>query len=112
MFSGRATAIVLTEIRKNLRYNFIVSIFDASFFGFGMGLASTVSVIPLFVNTLTTSTALIGLIASIHLIGWRLPQLLVSKHLTQLRRYRPLTILFSTQERWPYLGLAIVALLI
>src|SRR5437773_12571521 len=100
---SRERALVLTEIRKNLRYNFIVSIGDSSFFGLGMGLASTVSVIPLFINTLTTSTTLIGLIASIHVIGWRLPQLLVAGHVSHLRRYKPLTILLSTQERWPYL---------
>ena len=49
------------EIRQNTRHNFTVNIADAAFFGLGLGFASFVTVIPLFVNTLTQSTILIGL---------------------------------------------------
>jgi hypothetical protein len=40
-----------TEIRKNMRFNYIVNVFDGAFFGFGIGFASFSTVIPLFVST-------------------------------------------------------------
>lgn len=48
------------EISRNLRYNFIVNLLDGGFFGFAMGFASFVTVIPLFVSTMTASAILIG----------------------------------------------------
>ncbi len=85
---------------------------DGTFFGLALGLASTVTVIPLFLNTLTTSTILIGLVASVHSIGWSLPQLLTSSYVSRLKRYKPMVIFMTIHERWPFLGLAILALLV
>lgn len=98
-------------IFKDFRHNFAVNMVDGSFFGFGMGLASTVSVLPLFLATLTDSTTLIGLIASVHLIGWQLPQLFMAKRVAQRRRFLPMVLWMTIQERWPFLGLAAVAML-
>jgi MFS family permease len=100
------------ELRTNLRHNFVMNVLDGSFFGLALGLASTVTVIPLFLNTLTTSTALIGLIASVHTIGWTFPQLLTSSYVARLKRYKPLVIFMTVHERWPFLALAGVALLV
>ena len=100
---------MLAEIHRNVRHNFVVSVLDGVFFGFGLGFASSVTVIPLFVNSLTDSTLLIGLIASIQTIGWQLPQLLMAGRVARLRRYKPLTVLMSFHERWPFFGLALVA---
>jgi MFS family permease len=100
------------EIRQNLRHNFTVNILDAAFFGLALGFASFVTVIPLFVNTLTHSAVIIGLVTAIHGIGWQLPQLLTSNRVAQLRRYKPMVVFLTIHERWPFLGLAVVAALV
>ena len=97
------------KIREHFRHNFIVNVLDGAFFGLALGFASNVTVIPLFVDTLTDSTVLIGLIASIQTIGWQLPQLLTASHVAGLRRYLPTVLRMTFHERWPFLGLAILA---
>jgi MFS family permease len=99
-------------IQKNLRFNFIIGLFDGSFFGFGMGFASFTAIIPLFVHHLTDSALLIGLVPAIHNLGWQLPQLFTAGWLARARTFKPLTLLFTINERVPYLGLAIVAFVV
>ncbi len=99
-------------ILENFRHNFIVNVLDGAFFGLGMGFASFVTIIPLFVSSLTDSTTIIGLIASIHLVGWQLPQVLTSNRVAGLRRYKPMVMFMTLHERWPFFGLGVVALLL
>ena len=96
-------------IRKHLRFNFIIGMFDGGFFGFGAGFASFAAVIPLFVHHLTDSALLVGLVPAIHNIGWQLPQLLTAGWMSGMKRYKPLVLLMTIHERVPYLGLAVVA---
>lgn len=98
--------------RRHLRHNFVVNVTDGAFFGFAMGVASFVTVIPLFVATLTDSTLLIGLIASIHATGWQFPQLFTANRVARLRRYKPMVVWLTLNERWPFFGLAVVAALL
>lgn len=100
------------EIRRHTRFNFTVNVLDGAFFGLGLGFASTVTIIPLFINSLTDSKLLIGLIASLHTIGWHLPQLLTAERVSQMRRYKPMVMWMTLHERWPFLGLALLALLV
>ena len=97
------------EVVKNLRYNIVVNIFDGAFFGAALGFASFVTVIPLFVSSLTDSAILIGLIPAIHTVGWQLPQLLTAGVVSRQQRYKPLVLFLTIQERLPFLGLALVA---
>jgi len=100
-------------IREKLHHNFIVNVLDACFFGFGLvGLASYVTIIPLYLSYLTESTALIGFMATMFQIGWQVPQLLTSNRVAGLKRYKPMVIWMTLIERVPYFGLAIVAALI
>ena len=99
-------------IQKHLRFNFIVGLFDGGFFGLGMGFASFSAIIPLFVNHLTSSALLIGLVPAIHNLGWQLPQLFTADWISRARSYKPLTLLMTINERVPFLGLAVVALYI
>ncbi len=99
------------EIRKNVRFNFTVNVLDAAFYGVGvLGLASFVTVIPLFLNHLHASTLLIGLITSFHAIGWQLPQLFTASHVSKLRRYKPFVMWMTLHERWPFIGLMLIAM--
>ena len=97
------------ERDKNFPFNFIVNVFDGGFFGFGMGFASFVTVLPLFVSTLTDSAILIGLIPAIHVVGWQLPQLFTAQGVSKQRQYKPMVMFRTVQERIPFLGLALIA---
>jgi MFS family permease len=97
------------EINKHLRYNFTVNVMDGAFFGFALGFASFVTILPLFVSTMTDSAILIGLIPAIHSVGWQLPQLFTARQVTRLSRYKPTVVLRTIHERLPFLGLAAVA---
>lgn len=98
------------DILKHLRHNFIVNVVDGGWYGLGLGFASFVTVIPLFVNTLTDQAAIIGLLASFLAIGWQLPQLFTAGFVSRLRRYKPAVTLISLNERLPFFALALLAL--
>ncbi|MBN1303975.1 MAG: MFS transporter [Anaerolineales bacterium] len=97
------------EDYQHLRHNFTVNLLDGGFFGFALGFASFVTIIPLFISNFTQSAVLIGLIPAVHNTGWNLPQLLTAGWVSRLRRYKPVVMLLTIQERIPFLGLAIVA---
>lgn len=98
------------DLQAKLRHNAIVNIGDGSLFGFGlMGMASYVTIVPLFLSYLTESTALIGFVAALFYMGWQVPQLFVSNYVAGLRRYKPMTLVMTMIERVPYFGLALVA---
>jgi MFS family permease len=99
------------DIRKDFKHNLLVNLADGSFFGFGIGISSFNTVIPLFVSTLTNSAILIGLIPAIHNVGWQFPQLFTAQKLTRMEQFKPYVILMTIQERVPFLGLAVVAFL-
>lgn len=101
-----------SEIKKNVPHNFRVGILDGAFFGLGLGFASLVTIVPLFINSLTDAAVLIGLSASIHDAGWVIPQMFTASRVARLKRYFPMVMLMTIHERWPLFGLAIVALLV
>ncbi len=98
------------EIQKNMKFNYIVNVFDGAFFGFGLGFASFSTVIPLFLSTMTDSAILIGLVMAVHSLGWQLPQLFMARSVARQKRYKPMVVWLTIQERLPFLGLALVAL--
>ena len=100
------------DIDKHLKHNFIVNVMDGAFFGLAMGFASMVTIVPLFVASMTDSTILIGLVGSVHMIGWNLPQILTANWVAKLKRFLPMVMWMTFHERWPFFGLAAVALLI
>ena len=97
------------EIRNHLRHNFIVNLFDGGFFGFAIGLSSFTAFIPIFVNRMTSSAILIGLVPALHNVGWQFPQLFTAGWTSRLIRFKPAVVILTIFERLPFLGLAIVA---
>ena len=92
------------EIQKHVRFNFTVNILDGAFYGIGaLGLASFVTVIPLFLNSLGASTTLIGLVTSLHAIGWQMPQLFTANRVAKMRQYKPFILFMTFHERWPFI---------
>lgn len=102
---------VQNEHRRHLKHNYFVNLMDGAFFGFAMGFVSFSTILPLFVSTLTNSATLLGLIPAIHNTGWQLPQLLTAKRIGRMVRYKPFVMLMTIQERVPFLGIGIIALL-
>jgi MFS family permease len=98
--------------RQHLHYNIKVGLADGGFFGLALGFASFGTILPLFVASLTNSATLIGLVPAIHAAGWMLPQLFTAKHTSRLRRYKRTVLSMTIHERVPFLGFAIVALLL
>lgn len=100
------------NIRKNLKHNVAVNLWDGGLFGAALGFASFSTILPLFVASMTHSALLIGLVPAIHSVGWQLPQLFTASHVSRLRQYKPTVLLATIHERVPFLGFAIVALLL
>src|SRR5215212_6380299 len=99
-------------IRKHLRYNVAANFVDAGFFGLAIGFVSFSTILPLFVASMTNSATLIGLVPAIHSAGWLLPQLFTASHTAKLRRYKRTVMMLTIHERIPFLGFAMVALLL
>jgi MFS family permease len=99
-------------IRKHLRYNVTVNLLDGGFFGAAIGFASFGTILPLFVASMTNSATLIGLVPAIHSAGWLFPQLFTANYTARLRRYKRTVLLATIHERIPFLGFALVALLL
>src|SRR5512133_3249317 len=100
------------NIRKNLKHNITVNLWDGGLFGAALGFVSFSTILPLFVASMTNSATLIGLVPAIHGTGWLLPQLFTASHTARLRRYKRTVLLLTIHERLPFLGFAAVALLL
>jgi MFS family permease len=98
--------------RKHLRHNITANLLDGGFFGLAIGFVSFSTILPLFVASMTDSATLIGLVPAIHACGWLLPQLFTASHTSRLRRYKRTVLMRTIHERVPFLGLAIVAILL
>jgi MFS family permease len=98
--------------RKYLRHNVWANLLDGGFFGVAIGFASFGTILPLFVASMTGSATLIGLVPAIHATGWLLPQLFTASHTSRLRRYKRTVLMLTIHERVPFLGLALVALVL
>lgn len=100
------------NIRENLKHNITVGFWDGGLFGMALGFASFGTILPLFVASMTDSALLIGLVPAIHSVGWQLPQLFTASRVSRLRSYKRTVVLTTIHERVPFLGFAIVALLL
>jgi MFS family permease len=97
------------EIRKQLRHNVIMNLLDGGFFGLALGFSSFSAFIPIFVNRLTNSALLIGLVPALYNVGWQFPQLFTAGWTARLRRFKTTVIVLTVLERIPFFGLALVA---
>lgn len=98
--------------RRHLRFNVTAGLIDGGMFGVALGFASFGTILPLFVASMTDSATLIGLVPAIHAAGWLMPQLFTATHTSRLRRYKRTVLMMTIHERIPFLGFAIVALLL
>ena len=100
------------EIQKNMKFNYIVNVIDGAFFGFGLGFRFIFNRHPPILSSMTDSAILIGLVMAVHSLGWQLPQLFMARSVARQKRYKPMVVWLTIQERLPFIGLAIIALLL
>ncbi len=93
----------------HLRHNYIVNILDGAFFGFALGFASFVTIIPLFISRFTDSAVLIGLVPVLHTAGMQLPQLFIADLVSKQVQHKKLVLFFTIHERLPFLVMAGIA---
>lgn len=91
--------------------NLAINLANAACFGLALGLTSFVSILPLFLDRLTSSAIVLALLPSLQPLGWHVPQLLVARRVARLERYKPTVMRATVQERLPFVGLAVIATL-
>lgn len=97
------------RMRRFERRNFILIVLDGSLFAFAISFLSEATIIPAFVQTLTGSAALVGLVGATYALGRYLPQL-VGAHLALGRaRRKPALFWIVVAERLGILAIALAA---
>ncbi|MCU1417402.1 MAG: hypothetical protein JWP32_1576 [Schumannella sp.] len=91
------------------RRNLTLLILDGATFAFAISLLSETTIVPAFVQGLSNSAVLVGLVGAIYALGHYLPQL-VGAHLVQGRpRRKPIVLAIVISERVGILAIAVVA---
>ena len=86
---------------SHTRWNFAVIVADASAFIAGLAFASPVIVLPLFMERLTGSTVLVGVLSATQMAGWFLPQLLTASLVEHRPRKKPFMLKVCLAGRTP-----------
>ena len=101
-----------TRMQVFERRNLILIVLDGSLFAFAVSLLSETTIVPAFVQALTGSATLVGLVGATFALGRYLPQL-VGAHIVQGRPLRkPALLWIVIAERVGILAIAITAQLI
>src|SRR5690606_10533605 len=97
------------RMRLHEKRNFILVVLDSAMFAFAISLLAEATIIPAFVQALTGSAALVGLVGATFALGRYLPQL-IGAHLVLGRAKRKPTLFWIVvAERGGILALAAVA---
>lgn len=98
--------------RRDYIFNFFVDSFDYAFFSLALSFGSVTTFLPLFAKHLGASNVEIGLIPALAYLGWSLPALWGAKVSQCLPRKLPFILRVTLLERLPFLGIALVAMLL
>jgi len=77
---------------NNFRKNYFLGIMNGVFYNISYAFLGGSTVLPLFVNTLTSSKIVVGLVNTIETASWPLPQVFVASLLEHKDRKKPLYI--------------------
>lgn len=92
--------------------NFFILVIDGATFAFAISLLSEATIIPAFVQSLSNSSFLVGLVAATFAVGRYLPQLLGAHLVLGRARRKPLLLAIVISERIGILAIACTAQLI
>ena len=107
------TAVAIAEygarMRRFERRNFALLVLDGATFAFAISLLSEATILPAFVQALSGSAVLVGLVGATFAIGHYLPQL-IGAHLVHGKpRRKPALLAIVIAERVGILAIALVA---
>jgi len=102
----------LAEVQKNYWRNFILLCFDSSFFTFSTSLLSQDTILPYFLDALTSNPVLIGLIPALFYLGYLLPQIISSFITVNTAKRKKIILVIAIAERIGILFIAITSSLI
>ena len=108
--SSTAVDLYQQEVDQHYRRNaFTIMIDNAMFYIISLGL-SQYTILPLYLKKLTDSKLLIGLIPTVFIIGFALPQLFVARFLKGKKRTKGYIILTALAQRVSILAFLILTL--
>ena len=95
---------------NKLAKNYILNTTDGAFFALAMGMVPLGTVLQYFISGFVSQKSLIGLLSFINILLMFSPQILVSKKLEQLRRFKPFLLLtgISVRVLWLLMGLNVL----
>lgn len=97
-------------VTRTERRNFQLGVWNGILYNLGQYFISRSTVIPMFLSTLTTSSALIGIVSQFDSIGWYLPQLFFSTFMVHRPQKMPLYWLSTAIRTVMFFGMAALAL--
>lgn len=95
------------QVKRNYRWNFTVNAADFALYIFALSFTSILTILPAFVSKFTASNVIIGLISTINVIGWLLPQLPAAKYVEKFDKKKRFVVIVGIWERLPWLFAAI-----
>ena len=90
-------------MRRNFRWNFLTCSMDNGLFMTALSMLSTTTILPAFVMNLTSSYVLIGLISTINVAGWSLPQVFAAHSVAKFPVKKDMIVVVTSLERFPWL---------
>jgi len=88
------------------RWNFVVIVLDAAFFGGALAFVDPVAVLPVLLSQLTDSEVIVGLMSTLQRAGWLVPQLIATSFVLHRPRRKPFVLYPVLIGRAPFLLLA------
>ena len=98
------------ELRRNFKRNFVAGSMDFGLYLTAMSFSSSITILPAFLTYFTSSNVLIGLISSVTVVGWMMPQIIVANYTEGLSLKKRFVLAMGLGERFPWLILAIATL--
>jgi MFS family permease len=99
-------------VEANLRRNFLALAMDFGFFGLGMSISSTSTLLPALAARLGAPNLLLGAIPFVVLLGRSLPAVFSARLIEPLPRKLPFVLTYTVWERLPWLVLAMALLML
>ncbi|MHB9032745.1 MAG: MFS transporter [Anaerolineae bacterium] len=96
---------------KNAKWNFAANFMDLAFYSLALSFIFASTVLTVYVSYLTEIALLIGLIPALQNVGFFLPQLFLARISERLPRKKPLIMVLSVGERFPYAIIGMLLLL-
>jgi len=89
-------------LSRNFKWNFIACSLDNGLFMTALSMLSTTTILPAFVVNLTPSYVLIGLISTVSVAGWSLPQVFGAHYVAKFPVKKDMIVVVTALERAPW----------